>query len=221
MNKDANILIACEESQIVCKAFRDLGFYNTFSCDLLPTSGSHPEWHIKGDIRNVLNGSFMAFGQFWTEAGTVECIYSWDLMIAHPPCTYLAVSGAQYWHKREKEQMKALEFINILLNAPINKIALENPVGKISTSIRKPDQYIQPYHYGHKISKKTGLWLKNLPLLKPENIVEPEWIYYKNGGRCSPDHYKNAFSKNRSKTRSVTYQGIANAMANQFGETRC
>ena len=191
------ILIACEESQTITKEFRKAG-HQAFSCDMIKCSGGHPEWHIQGDALNA------AYSQ------------QWDLMIAHPPCTYLSVSGAQYWNKRQKEQIKALKFVLQLLNAPINKIALENPVGKISTSIRKPDQYIQPYYFGHKISKKTGLWLKNLPLLNPENIVEPEWIYYKNGGRCSPDHYKNAFSKTRSKERSLTYQGIANAFANQW-----
>ena len=191
------ILIACEESQTITKEFRKAG-HQAFSCDMIKCSGGHPEWHIQGDALNA------AYSQ------------QWDLMIAHPPCTYLSVSGAQYWNKRQKEQIKALKFVLQLLNAPINKIALENPVGKISTSIRKPDQYIQPYYFGHKISKKTGLWLKNLPLLRPESIVEPEWIYYKNGGRCSPDHYKNAFSKTRSKERSLTYQGIANAFANQW-----
>ena len=198
------ILIACEFSGIVTKAFRDRG-HKAFSCDLLPTEGN-PAWHIQGDVLEILDDG-------------------WDLMIAHPPCTYLAVSGAGWLYNKDKtkntarweNRRLALEFVRHLLDCDIEKIVLENPVGFISTEIRKPDQYIQPYEHGHKRSKKTGLWLKNLPLLQPTNVVEPEWIYYKNGGRCSPDHYNNAFSKTRRHTRSKTYQGIANAMAKQWG----
>ena len=210
------ILIACEESQEVCKAFRELG-HEAYSCDILPCSGGHPEWHFQFDVTRIMNG----YGTFKLQNEDIVNILGWDLMIAHPPCTYLSVSGAQYWKKRIKEQEEALEFVKKLLSADIPKIALENPVGKISTSIRKPDQYIQPFEHGHKISKKTGLWLKNLPKLEPTNQVEPEWIYYKNGGRCSPDHYKNAFSKNRGVLRSKTYPGIAKAMAEQWGILPC
>ena len=194
MNK-MKVLIACEFSGIVRDAFIAKG-HDAWSCDILPTERPGP--HIQGDVLDVME-------------------HGWELMIAHPPCTYLAVSGARYWKDRIPQQKEALRFVKALMNAPVGKIAIENPVGKISTSIRKPDQYIQPYEHGHKISKKTGLWLKNLPLLKPSEVVEPEWIYYKNGGRCSPDHYKNAFAKNRSHLRSVTFQGIADAMADQWG----
>ncbi len=189
------VLVACEFSGIVRDAFKAKG-HDAWSCDLLPTEKEGQ--HIQGDVLEILDDG-------------------WDLMIAHPPCTYLAVSGARYWKDRLNLQAEALDFVRALMRAPISKMALENPVGKISTSIRKPDQYIQPYEHGHRISKKTGLWLRNLPWLQPTNVVEPEWIYYKNGGRCSPDHYKNAFSKDRAKLRSVTYQGIADAMAEQWG----
>ena len=192
--KRLRVLIGCEFSGIVRDAFTKQGHY-AVSCDLLPTE--RPGNHIQGDVLDILNDE-------------------WDMMIAHPPCTYLAVSGARYWKDRLKLQRKALDFVRALMDAPIKRIAVENPVGKISTSIRKPDQYIQPYEHGHRISKKTGLWLKNLPLIKPTKVVEPEWIYYKNGGRCSPDHYKNAFSKDRAKLRSITYQGIADCMAEQW-----
>lgn len=189
------ILIACEFSGIVREEFRKRG-HDAWSCDLLPTEieGNH----YQGDIMDIINNGY-------------------DMMIAHPPCTYLSVSGAQYWKDRQKEQRRAIGFFIKLFASGIPKVAIENPVGIMSTVFRKPDQYIQPYEHGHKISKKTGLWLKGLSLIKPTNIVEPEWIYYKNGGRCSPDHYKNAFSKTRSKTRSLTYLGIAKAMAEQWG----
>ncbi len=191
------VIIGCEFSGIVREAFKAKG-HDAWSCDLLDTE--IPGNHIKGDILEVLNDG-------------------WNLMIGFPPCTHLAVSGARWFEEKRKDgrQQQGIDFFMKLINADIEKIAVENPVGIMSTEYRKPDQYIQPYHFGHKISKKTGLWLKNLPLLQPESIVEPEWIYYKNGGRCSPDHYKNAFSKDRSKTRSLTYQGIATGMANQWG----
>jgi site-specific DNA-cytosine methylase len=146
---------------------------------------------------------------------------NWDMMIAHPPCTHLSVSGARYWKEKQADgrQQAAIVFFMQLVNANINKIAIENPVGIMSTYYRKPSQYIQPYEHGHKISKKTGLWLKNLPNLLPTEIVEPEWVYYngKMGGKCSPDHYNSAFSKDRGKVRSKTYQGIADAMSEQWG----
>lgn len=195
------VLIACEESQTVCKAFRARG-HEAYSCDIIPCSGGHPEWHIQDDVLNHLNEN-------------------WDLMIAHPPCTYLTVTGNRWFNiskygekalERQKLRIEALEFVKKLLDADIPKIALENPVGAISTHIRKPDQYIQPYEFGHKDSKKTGLWLKNLPLLKPTNIVEPEYVII-SGKRYSKTH---AYSWNNSKLRSKTYEGIANAMAEQW-----
>jgi len=197
------VLIACEESQEVCKAFRKLG-HEAYSCDILDCSGGHPEWHIKGDVLKHLDKD-------------------WDLMIAHPPCTHLAVSGARWFAEGKKPwslQEEALEFVRQLLNANISKIALENPVSVISTKIRKPNQIIQPYEYGHPYSKKTCLWLKNLPKLVPTNIVEKgESIVYKSG-RSLPKWYADAWKlpkEDRAKLRSKTYPGIAKAMAEQWG----
>ena len=194
---DINILIACEFSGIVRDAFIANG-HNAMSCDIEPTERQGP--HYQGDVFDIIDDD-------------------WDMMIAHPPCTYLAVSGNRWMvdnSERQLFRLHAIHFFMKLANADIPKICIENPVGIMSTKWRKPDQYIQPWEHGHKISKKTGLWLKNLPLLKPTEIVTPEWIYYKNGGRCSPDHYKNAFSKTRGKDRSRTYSGIANAIAKQW-----
>lgn len=197
------VLIACEESQEVCKAFRELG-HEGFSCDILPCSGGHPEWHIQDDVLKHLNDG-------------------WDLMIAHPPCTHLAVSGARWFTEGKKSfnlQKEALEFVKKLLNANIDKIALENPVSVISSKIRKPDQYIQPFEYGHEATKKTCLWLKGLPKLKPTKIVNKgESVIYKSG-RAMPKWYADAFKlpkEERAKLRSKTFPGIAKAMAEQWG----
>lgn len=180
-----NVLVACEFSGIVRDAFISKG-HDAWSCDFLPTEREGP--HIVGDVLQVLDSD-------------------WDLMIAHPPCTHLAVSGARWFKYKQKEQAEALDFVRALLNAHIHKIALENPVGVISTKIRKPDQYIQPWMFGHGETKKTGFWLKNLPLLKPTNIVEGR------EGRV----WKEPPGPNRWKKRSRTYLGIAQAMASQWG----
>jgi len=180
------VLIACEYSGRVRDAFLALG-HQAMSCDLLDTEASGP--HYKGDIRDVLDSS-------------------WDLMIAHPPCTHLAVSGARWFKDKQKEQVEALDFVSFLLNAPINKIALENPISIISSKIRKPDQIIQPWMFGHGETKATCLWLKNLSKLIPSNIVE---------GREAKVH-KMAPSPDRWKERSRTYEGIAKAMAEQWGK---
>jgi site-specific DNA-cytosine methylase len=193
-NKTMKILIACEESQEVCKAFRELG-HEAYSCDILPCSGGHPEWHIQDDVLKHLNER-------------------WDLMIAFPPCTHLAVSGARYFKNKKKEQVEALKFVNALLNVPIPKIALENPVGIISTKIRKPDQIIQPYMFGEDASKKTCLWLKNIPKLIPTNIIEKN--RYANQTPSGQNNLPP--SKNRAKIRSKTFPGIAKAMAEQWGK---
>ena len=181
------VLVACEFSQIVTRAFRARG-HEAYSCDILPTEGN-PEWHIQGDVLEILNDG-------------------WDLMIAHPPCTHLAVSGARWFKHKQKEQAEALEFIRLLLDAPIEKIALENPVGVISTHIRKPDQIIQPWQFGHGETKATCLWLKNLPPLKPTQIVDGR------EGRV----WKMPPSPDRWKHRSRTLPGIAEAMATQWGD---
>jgi site-specific DNA-cytosine methylase len=180
------ILVACEYSATVRDAFRARG-HDAWSCDLLECE-RNPTWHIQGDIMQVIDSS-------------------WDLMIAHPPCTHLAVSGARWFKDKVEEQEQALEFVRYLLEAPIQRIALENPVSIISSKIRKPDQVIQPWQYGHGETKATCLWLKGLPLLKPTDIVD---------GREAKVH-KMPPGPNRWKERSRTYQGIADAMAQQWG----
>jgi len=181
------VIIACEMSGRVRDAFVAKGHY-AVSCDLMPslTKGNH----YQGDVFDIINDK-------------------WDLMIAHPPCTHLAVSGARYFAEKRADgrQQEALDFVRRLLNAPIPKIALENPVSIISSHIRKPDQIIQPWMFGHGETKATCLWLKNLPKLVPTNIVE---------GRDTRI-WKMPPSKDRAMLRSITYQGIANAMAQQWG----
>lgn len=180
------ILIACEFSGTVREAFRKRG-HDAWSCDLLP-SDDNSEYHIQGDVIEILDKK-------------------WDMMIAHPPCTHLAISGARWFHLKQKEQFEALEFVRSLLNAQIPMIALENPISIISSKIRKPDQIIQPWQFGHGETKATCLWLKNLPKLVPTKIVD---------GR-EPRIHKLPPSKDRWKIRSKTYQGIADAMAEQWG----
>jgi len=180
------ILVACEFSGIVRDAFATRG-HDAWSCDLLDTE--RPGQHIKGDVLDILDDG-------------------WDMMIAHPPCTYLAVSGARWFKHRQKEQAEALEFVRTLLNADIQRIALENPVSVISTRIRKPDQIIQPWMFGHGETKATCLWLKNLPKLIPTNVVN---------GRDNRVH-REPPSKNRWKNRSRTYTGIAEAMAERWSD---
>jgi len=254
-----DVIVACEESQIVCKAFRDRG-HNAYSCDLEPCSGGHHGWHIQDDVLKHLDDG-------------------WDLMIAHPPCTYLCSSGL-HWNNRvegRKEKTEtALDFVRDLLGAPIRKIALENPAGCIGTRIRKSDQKIQPWQFGHDASKGTFFWLKNLLPLKHTEIIPPggwQQIVYAMDCICCPDcnepfcekhelHYfecdcigptedgvtqkiidgyefgireENSSkptwgnqtptgqnnldpSEDRSKLRSLTYPGIAKAMAEQWGD---
>ena len=178
-------LIACEFSGIVRDAFLELG-YDAISCDLLPSERPGP--HIQKDIKDVN-------------------LAPYDMLIAFPPCTYLAVSGARWFKYRQQEQQEALELVRFLLNAPIHYIALENPISIISTKIRKPDQIIQPWWFGHPETKATCLWLKNLPPLEATNIVS---------GRNPRVHYESP-SINRWKNRSRTLTGIADAMAEQWG----
>jgi len=189
------ILIACEFSGTVRDAFIKRG-HDAWSCDLLPTEVEGP--HIQGDVLNILNDG-------------------WDLMIAHPPCTHLATSGARWFKNKEKEQKEALEFVSLLLNAPINKIALENPISIISSRIRKPDQIVQPWMFGHPEQKSTCLWLKNLPLLKPTNIVEKGEMHVTKSGKKLPKWYNIPPREDRWKMRSKTFEGIAAAMAEQWG----
>lgn len=179
------VLIACEFSGIVRDAFTKKGHY-VMSCDLLPTESVGQ--HYNGDVLDIIKRD-------------------WDLMVAFPPCTHLAVSGARWFKDKEVEQKKAIEFFFTLYDANIEKKAIENPIGIMSTRLRKPDQIIQPWQFGHGETKATCLWLKNLPLLIPSNIVD---------GR-EPKVWKMAPSKERGKLRSITYQGIADAMADQWG----
>jgi len=214
------ILIACEESQAVCIAFRDAG-HEAYSCDILDCSGGHPEWHIKGDaIKEAYSGKY-------------------DMMIAHPPCTYISVSGARwYYHPddrnlpihqrrphpkypdRAKHREEAVDFFLALSNAPIDKIAIENPIGIMSTRWKKPDQIIQPYMFGDEATKTTCLWLKNLPKLEPTKMTGKGERIYSASGKSQPKWYSDAWKLSpdeRSKARSKTFPGIAKAMAEQWG----
>ena len=212
-----NILIACEESQEVCKAFRAKG-HNAFSCDLQECSGGHPEWHIMGDVLPLLNGHCFY--------NTMDNHYyrldgKWDLIIAHPPCTDIAVSGARWFPEKQKDlrQQKACVFFMQIALANCEKIAVENPVGIMSSVYRKPDQIIQPYEYGHPAKKTTCLWLKNLPPLKPTEIVSPQLVSYqrKDGKVVTFSADYGSGNKGHGKRRSKTYAGIAQAMAEQWG----
>lgn len=206
--KKLKILIACEESQAVCIEMRKRG-HEAYSCDILPCSGGHREWHIEGDINNVLSSTFPRNISFWVESGGYRiCIDKWDMMIAFPPCTDLAVSGARWFKEKiaDGRQQKSIELFMSLINADIPKIVIENPIGIMSTKYRKPDQIIQPWQFGHGETKATCLWLKGLPKLKPTNIVP---------GR-DQRIWKMAPGPERAKERSKTFPGIARAMAEQW-----
>ena len=183
------VLIACEESQVVTSAFRNLG-HQAWSCDVLGTSGSHPEWHIEGDVTPYLSDD-------------------WDMIIAFPPCTDLACSGARWFKEKQKDgrQQKSIEFFMKFAEADCPRVAIENPIGIMSTHYRKPDQIIQPWQFGHGETKATCLWLKGLPQLQATDVVE---------GRTQRI-WRMGPSDDRGKLRSKTYQGIAEAMANQWG----
>jgi len=222
------ILIACEESQVICKAFRKLG-HEAYSCDLYKCSGDHPEWHIQWNCLPLLNGNC----EFTTENGDIHKIEGkWDLLIAHPPCTHLSSSGQWAYNKGKDINLKydAINFFMNFVNADCDKIAIENPVGVMSTHYKKPDQIIQPYWFGDKAQKSTCLWLKNLPKLTPTNIVEKgefvEWIDKKTGKTKRQSKYDIDIlrtaktNEERSKLRSKTFQGIADAIAQQWGEIK-
>lgn len=191
------VLVACEESQVVCKAFRALG-HEAYSCDIQPCSGGHPEWHLQVDALEMLK-------------------MRWDLIIAHPPCTDLAVSGAAHFKEKQKDgrQQKAVEFFMRFVNAECGKIAVENPVCIMSTLYRTPNQIIQPYMFGHPEKKKTCLWLKGLLPLTPTNDVSE---YMKTLPKNKQERlYYLPPSPERAKLRSKTFPGIAAAMAEQWG----
>lgn len=203
------VLIACEESQRVCIAFREKG-HEAYSCDILPCSGGRPEWHIQGDVLPLLS-------------------QAWDLIIAHPPCTYLTVTGNKYFDtakygkdawKRMNDRNAAIAFFYKFVMADCPRVAIENPVGVMSTAYRAPDQIIQPYMFGDPYEKKTCLWLKGLPLLTPTKIVEPEPRVKFSSGKTMPAWYADAFAlppEERARVRSKTFPGIARAMAKQWG----
>ena len=190
------VLVACEYSGTVRDAFRARG-HDAWSCDLLPCDAD-PAYHHQGDVLDLLHDG-------------------WDLMIAHPPCTHLAVSGARWFKDKVSEQLEALAFVRTLLTAPIPRIALENPVSIISSHIRKPDQIIQPWMFGHEATKTTCLWLKDLPPLVPTNMVGYGERHVTKSGRSLPKWYNLPPSADRWKIRSATFSGIANAMAEQWG----
>lgn len=205
------ILVACEESQAVTKAFRKLGF-EAFSCDLLPCSGGHPEWHYKEDM-----------------FGVIKREPKFDLMIAFPPCTDLAVSGARHFERKiaDGSQAKSIQFFMDVVNADVERIAVENPIGIMSRLHKKPNQIIQPWMFGDNAQKSTCLWLKNLPNLEPTDIVEKgeffEFISKKGEKKKMPMWYYEALQKaktpeQRRTLRSKTFQGIADAMAEQWGK---
>ena len=202
------VFVACEESQVVCIAFRKRG-HEAFSCDIIPCSGGHPEWHIQDNCLNHLNDG-------------------WDLMIAHPPCTYLSNAGARFLYpkgilneERLREGLKAKMFFMELYGMNIPKIAIENPVPSRVFGLPIYDQIIQPYYFGDMVQKKTCLWLKNLPKLEATNIVEPEWKVFKSGKRMSMEHYNTSKldPDDRWKARSITPLGIAIEMAEQWGNS--
>ena len=234
-----NVLIACEESQRVCIAFRNKG-HNAFSCDILPCSGGHPEWHICGDVLPLLNGNCV----FRTMNGVKHIIDGkWDLIIAFPPCTHLAVSGAAWFEKKRADgrQKEGIEFFAKFLNADCDRIVIENPVGIISgdyipkwfpeLAVKygfpiKPTQKIHPWMFGDNFSKTTCLWIKGLPTLTPLITEQPElewfeWIDSKTGKKKrQPKWFADAWKlspEERSKVRSKTFPGIAKAMAEQWG----
>lgn len=244
-----NVLIACEESQRVCTAFRKRG-HNAFSCDIIEPSGGHPEWHILGDALGLLSPVMCKTSypyykvpsiKFRTMDGIVRTMRGrWDLIIAHPPCTYLTVSGNRWFNvekygekaiKRQKLRDEAVEFFMAFAAADCDKIAIENPIGVMSTLWRKPDQIIQPYQFGHPYTKQTCLWLKGLPKLTPSAIVDNpgKWEnqqmtkdgrYGGVGGAWGKDENGKwlRYSDPRvKKERSKTFPGIAEAMAEQWG----
>lgn len=226
------ILIACEESQRVCKAFREKG-HEAYSCDIIECSGGHPEWHIKGDVLPLLNGHC----GFYSQAGLYNYLDAkWDLIIAHPPCTYLTNGGAVRMFRkvtkeyppygtfqmvnveRLKQGMQGRDFFMQIMNADCDRIAIENPIPMSIYMLPPCTQVVQPYEYGDPYSKKICLWLKGLPTLKPTNILKAYQPFINGGGgRMERENYKGKKFANGSCGRSKTFLGIAKAMAEQWG----
>lgn len=207
--ENMKVLIACEESQAVTKEFRILG-HEAYSCDIIECSGGYPEWHIQEDIFTVLKSK------------------TWDMVLAFPPCTHLSSAGAPSWKIKQADgsQQKAIDFVLAIYNYNCDMIAIENPVGKLSTSWRKPDQIIHPFHFGEPFMKRTCLWLKGLPLLHHTDIISPEYHYTSNstqGGLLKDGTRKKSKlpifkAWDSAKERSKTFKGIAKAMAEQWGQ---
>lgn len=237
------VLVACEESQTVCKAFRKRG-HEAYSCDIQECSGGHPEWHIKGDVLEVINPkteikplvtlygntSYKTSGIYFKTCDDIEhYVEKWDLIVAHPPCTYLCMSSQKHCNvevygqkavERIAKRDEAVEFFMQFVNADCDKIAIENPVGVMTRYYRKADQYIQPLQFGHPTSKRTGLWLKNLPKLTPTKIVEQEFHISGTGRAWDKWFWDSSVIQDRaerSRFRSKTFEGIAEAMAEQWG----
>lgn len=226
-----NILVACEESQAVANRLRALG-HNAFSCDIMESSGGHPEWHIMGNVLPLLNG----YITFKTEDGQTHYVNGkWDMIIAFPPCIYLTNAGTRHFstrinpiekvEARKKKRQEAFEFVLAIANADCPRIAIENPVGWLNSQWRKPDQIIHPYYFGDPVQKRTCLWLKGLDKLEPTNMLpkpEPEYICQgplskgKRIGWCEGIKGTTGGQKGRSKARSKTFKGIAYAMATQW-----
>ena len=209
---NAKVLIACEESQTVCKAFRDRGF-EAYSCDIQEPSGNHPEWHILGDALEAIKAE-----KITTMDDKVHYIGKWDLLIAHPPCTYLSNAGARFLYPNGKlneerlaKGMVAKDFFMHFYNSNCNRIAIENPIPSKVYCLPPYSQTIQPWMFGHPVQKKTCLWLKGLPKLQPTNIVEERQ------STKIPGNWFNHGGKERQKNRAKTFIGIAKAMANQWG----
>jgi hypothetical protein len=229
------ILVACEESQAITKELRKLG-HDAFSCDLLPCSGGHPEWHFQEDVFKIIENQ----GGILQNGDENISIDQWEMMIAHPPCTFLAVSGARWYYHPEDKDMpfknrrphprfpnrandrdEALEFFKRLCKAPIEKIAVENPIGIVNTKHEKPSQIVHPWMFGDEASKATCLWLKNLPLLTPTKIVGKGERVILKSGKSLPKWYSEALTKaktpaERRTLRSKTFEGMAKAMAIQW-----
>lgn len=217
------VLIACEESQAVCKAFRQRG-HEAFSCDIQKCSGGHPEWHINGDVLRILNGEC----SFKTEDGLSHIIDSkWDLIIAHPPCTYMSKAGARFMYQtagsvnqeRLEKALQAREFFMQFMNANCDKICIENPTPLKIVGLPKESQVIQPYQFGHPYSKRTLLWLKGLPVLKSTNILTEYTPYLpSNTGGLARGKGGSRGVAHNAKDASKTFEGIAEAMAEQWGD---
>lgn len=208
------VLVACEESQAVCKAFRELG-HEAYSCDIIECSGGHPEWHIKGDVLPLLNGHC----SFHTIDGKPHAlIQRWDMIIAHPPCTYLSNAGARHLYpkgvlnnERLKKGLEAKEFFMKLINADCERIAVENPIPSKVYGLPPYNQTVQPWMFGHPVQKKTCFWLKGLPNLEPTEIVKERQ------STKIPGNWFNHGGKERQRNRAKTFPGIAKAMAEQWG----